>query len=95
MSFHQAIMESGSLQFITASEFDTRDTIDAIEVSGCDFRNPNSEASLECLRSLTWEQLLEVQLTVGLAKAPFADGFLSFSPTVDGDFVSGLKYFTL
>jgi hypothetical protein len=82
-------MESGSLQFLTATDFDASDTTSAIEISGCNFRNPNSDASLDCLRTLTWEQLLNVQLTVATADAPFVDGFFAFSPTVDGDFVGG------
>lgn len=87
LPFQQAILESGNLLPLVASGSDEQHLTDAVTISGCNFRNPNSDASLECLRSLSWEALFEVQQTIAATEAPFLDGFLAFLPTVDGDFV--------
>jgi carboxylesterase type B len=87
ISFQQAIMESGSVFELVATDADSRSFDDALTVAGCDSASQDQEASLECLRSLSWEELVQVQLEVAGTRAPLVDGFLAFLPAVDGDFL--------
>jgi carboxylesterase type B len=79
-------MESGATLELVATDFAAQG-FDAVVLAGCNSTNQTQEASLGCLRSLSWEQLLDIQLKVAAARAPLANGQLGFLPTVDGSFL--------
>ena len=85
--FRQAIIESGAVGPGVATQYDAKDFMDTVTAAGCNYRDPDSFMSLECLRSLSLESLLDVELAVGASQSAFIDGLEAFGPVVDGDFI--------
>ncbi|KAE9365784.1 putative lipase [Stipitochalara longipes BDJ] len=53
--------------------------MDILQASGCTYHDPNSALSLDCLKSLSLESLLQAEVAVSAKD--------SFNPIVDGDFI--------
>ncbi|KAG7093102.1 hypothetical protein E1B28_009388 [Marasmius oreades] len=85
--FHGAIVESTALEPGSTSNI-TVDTYNAVvELASCNIdHNPQSASSLECLRALPMEQLLNITITQHDSTADQNDGD-TYLPTVDGDFL--------
>ena len=84
--FQQAIVESGLIGPGFAPQYSTKHFDRVAIQAGCDYGNPSSELSLDCLRSLSLESLLNVSQAVEAANDPNIIGEF-YTPTVDGDFI--------
>ncbi|KAF9261260.1 alpha/beta-hydrolase [Marasmius fiardii PR-910] len=85
--FHGGIMESTALEPGSTSNltFDTFNTV--TKLTGCDIDgDPQSDASLECLRGLPMEQLLNITVAQHDSTADQNDGD-TYLPVVDDDFL--------
>lgn len=85
--FQQAIIESGLIGPGFAPQYSTSHFDEVAVQSGCDYGNPDSEMSLDCLKSLALESLLDISLNVAAANDPFSPVGEFFTPVVDGDFI--------
>ncbi|KAL0566420.1 hypothetical protein V5O48_015598 [Marasmius crinis-equi] len=87
LPFHAGIIESTALEAGSTSNV-TIDTFNAVaKLAGCDVdNNPQSDASLECLRSLPFEELLNITITQHDSTADSNDGD-TYLPAVDDDFL--------
>lgn len=86
--FQQAIMESGTLTLESGNQaFHNQNFADLSTKTGCTFIIPNSEETLDCLRSLSLERLLDADLAVAASNGMVMSGEEAFIPVVDGDFL--------
>ncbi|KAL0566921.1 hypothetical protein V5O48_015075 [Marasmius crinis-equi] len=87
--FHAGIMQSTALEAASTSNL-THDTYNAVaELAACDVDDdPQSPASLECLRSLPFEELLNVTIVQHDSTADSNTGDV-YLPAVDDDFLPG------
>lgn len=85
--FHQAIIESTALEPTMTSDL-TLNTFNAVaEWTGCtNGSDPQSKMTLDCLRSLSMESLLNTTLAQQDSTSSQNDGD-TYLPTVDGDFI--------
>ncbi|KAF2083610.1 alpha/beta-hydrolase [Saccharata proteae CBS 121410] len=84
--FHGAIIESTALEPTMTSNL-TLDTFNAVsELSGCSSGDPQSDETLECLRSLPFESLLNTTIAQQDSTSDDNDGD-TYLPAVDGDFL--------
>ncbi|KAJ8092660.1 hypothetical protein PM082_006988 [Marasmius tenuissimus] len=85
--FHAAIMESTALEPGSTSNI-TVDSYNAVvKLTGCDVsKDPQSAASLACLRSLPFQKLLNITVTQHDSTGDQNDGDI-YLPAVDGDFL--------
>ncbi|KAG0647212.1 Secreted lipase [Hyphodiscus hymeniophilus] len=84
--FQQAIVESGLIGPGFAPKYSTKHFDLVTRQAGCDYGMPDSELSLDCLRSLSLESLLNTSLAVQAVDNVNAIGEF-YTPTVDGDFI--------
>ncbi|KAK1225804.1 hypothetical protein PQX77_011253 [Marasmius sp. AFHP31] len=87
--FHAAIMQSTALEPGSTSNVTVDSFNDVVRLAGCDFGDsgsPQSSKSLDCLRALPFQTLLNYAISQrdSTADQNFGDIYL---PTVDGDFV--------
>ena len=68
-----------------ATSYAADNFIRAVELTGCDNHGADSPKSLECLRSLPVEKLIDIEVQIGQQFAALA-GVDAFGPVVDGDF---------
>ena len=62
--------------------------VEALQATGCIYHDPSSILSLDCLKSLPLEALLQTEITLSLKDSVFATtGEEVFVPVVDGDFI--------
>jgi carboxylesterase type B len=81
-------MESGTLTVESGNRnFHNSHFADLTTQTGCIFINPNSEETLNCLRSLSLESLLDAEIAVNAADSLVNSDLETFIPVVDGDFL--------
>lgn len=84
--FQRAIIQSTALEAGMTSNL-TLDTFNQVaELSGCSSGDPQSEETLQCLRNLPFETLLNITVTQQDSTSATNDGD-TYLPVVDGDFL--------
>ena len=82
--FHQAIAQSQILEPGIAGEFTHNAMARVLNASDCNSTSVDSEATIDCFRSLSPEKLLQLQTDTAGDSANIGDEWL---PVVDGDFL--------
>ncbi|KAB8288475.1 hypothetical protein EYC80_010140 [Monilinia laxa] len=84
--FHSAVMESTALEPTMASNLSFNSTAGVVALAGCNTTDDQSQAAIDCLRSLSMDTLLNLAVDQQVVSYTNNDGDI-YLPTVDQDFL--------